>query len=72
MNKLTTIAAVREALKTEGARLVQCESFASPFKFYVEEANGVRTPCTKVADRLTYGPKKLAFQGRTTLELFYA
>lgn len=71
MTKLTTLAAIREALKAEGARLVKDDRCLAPHPFYVEVA-GIRTPCTKVADRLTYGPNKLAFQGRTTLELYYA
>jgi hypothetical protein len=71
MNKLTTLAAIRTALTQPGAKLVQDARFTKAHPFYVD-VDGTRTPCTAVAERLTYGPKKLTFIGRSALELYFA
>lgn len=71
MNKLTTLAQIRAALAEEGACLVKHDS-AYNRDYAVQRACGQRIPCTKVADRLTYGPRQeVTFHHRTTLLITY-
>jgi len=72
MQKLTTLAQMRAALQEEGAVLVRHDS-AMCRDFAVQRANGQRIPCTKVADRLTWGPKAaVKFSHRSPLLITWA
>lgn len=70
-NKLDKLADIKTALSEKGAMLVYDERFSIQ-SYYVQRADGQRVPCTKVADRLTYGAKAFVkFSHRDPLTRYY-
>ena len=53
MNTLKTLEQIKAALNEDGAMLVY-DARIQVQSYYVQSKNGVRTRCSKLADRLTY------------------
>lgn len=73
MNKLTTLAQIREALATPGAMLHANERMGAT-TWSVQRPGFASIPCALIADRLTWAATKngVKFSHRTALDRFYA